>query len=308
MSDDLHQSTDNQHGVVERANAAEILSAQHIEALPVTWAGRFLYGCIPFRRRVVMANIQQVYADTLNDDQKVHLAKAFYSHVATCLKEFLWMRVISQKRLREMVEVRGHEHMLAVAAQQKGVLVLTGHFGNWELAPIGGILNFTQFQGQFHFIRRVLVNKFVERLVFKDYTDVGLNVIPQKNSLSRICDVLEQNHAVIFVMDQHAIVSNRDGIAVEFFGKKAGTYRSLATISQYTGVPVVPAANYRLPNGKHVLEFYPPIPYQDYPSRQEALYQNTRTYNQALERMILAHPEQWSWFHKRWKLKKKHLI
>jgi len=65
----------------------------------------------------------------------------------------------------------------------------------------------------------------------------------------------------------------------------------------------VPAAGYRLPNGKHVLEFYPPIAWRDYATQKEALYQNTKAYNEALERIILAHPEQWMWLHKRWKLK-----
>ncbi len=274
-----------------------------IAALRVTLAGRFLYSCVPFRRRVVLANIQQVFGEQLSQQEKIRLAQAFYSHVACTLKELVKMRFMSEQKIRNMVEVRGHEHLLKVAAEKKGVLVVTGHFGNWEMAPIGGILNFTEFQGHFHFIRRMLVNKFFERLFFRDYTQSGLNVIPQKNSLQRICDVLEQNHAVVFVLDQHASPVNRDGIAVEFFGKKAGTYRSLATISRYTGVPVVPAANYRLPNGKHVLEFYEPIAWQDYPKAHDALYYNTLAYNQALERIVLAHPEQWSWFHKRWKLK-----
>ena len=279
-----------------------------IAKLSITWAGRFLYSCVPYRRRVVLANINQVFGPQLDEQEKKHLAQSFYSHVVRTLKEMFLMRFMSQKQLRELVEVRGHEHLLAVAAQKKGVLVVTGHFGNWEMAPIGGILNFTQFQGQFHFIRRVLVNKFFERLFFNDYTQSGLNVIPQKNSLQRICDVLEKNHAVIFVLDQHASLVNRDGIAVEFFGKKAGTYRSLATISRYTGVPVVPAANYRLPNGKHVLEFYEPIAWQEKEKPHEALYYNTLAYNKALEQIILANPEQWSWFHKRWKLKETELV
>lgn len=128
-------------------------------------------------------------------------------------------------------------------------------------------------------------------------------MIPKKNSLDKVCAALEKNHAVIFVLDQHASLANRDGIAVEFFGTKAGTYRSLATLSRYTGVPVVPAAGYRLPNGKHVLEFYDPIPWKDYDTVSDSLYYNTLAYNQALERIILAHPEQWNWMHKRWKLK-----
>lgn len=212
------------------------------------------------------------------------------------------MRFMSEDTLRSRVEVRGHEKMLDVVAHGKGVLVLTGHFGNWELAPIGGVLNFKEFQGQFHFIRRTLAFKSLERFLFKRYYQAGLNVIPKKNSLDQVRQALDENHAVVFVLDQHASLVNRDGIAVEFFGKKAGTYRSLATFARYTNIPVVPAASYRLPNGKHVLEFYDAIHWVDYEGSQESLYQNTLAYNQALEKIVLAHPEQWNWMHKRWKL------
>ncbi len=264
--------------------------------------GRILYRFIPYRRRLILANIQQVFADKLAPAQQIHLAKAYYSHLATSLKEGVQLRFMSEQTLKDKVRVIGHEHMLAVIAQNKGVLVLTGHFGNWEFAPLGGVLNFKAFQGQFHFIRRTLRFKALERMMFNNYYKAGLNVIPKKNSLDKVCSALEQNHAVIFVLDQHASLVNRDGIAVEFFGKKAGTYRSLATLARHTAVPVVPAAGYRLADGTHVLEFFAPLPWRDYDSTQEALYQNTLAYNQALERIILTNPAQWNWMHRRWKL------
>lgn len=274
-----------------------------IKQLRLSWAGRLLYHVIPYRRKVVMANIEQVFGAKLTLQQKITLAKAFYSHLATSIREMLMLRFMSERALCERVEVRGYERLLAVAAEMRGVLVLTGHFGNWEFAPLGGIANFKQFQGQFHFIRRTLGSKILEKMLFRRYYEAGLHVIPKKNSLQQVCDALEQNHAVVFVLDQHASLANRDGVAAEFFGKKAGTYRSLASFSRHTGVPVVPAAGYRLPNGHHVLEFYDPIPWQDYGSTQESIYRNTLAYNQALERIILEHPEQWMWLHKRWKLK-----
>lgn len=277
--------------------------ARQISALPVSFLGRLLYKYVPYKRQVVMANIDRVYGEQLTKLQKKYLAISYYSHLLKSFKEALQLRFMSEKILRAQVEVRGYEHMLAVLAQQKGVLVLTGHFGNWEVAPIGGVLNFKEFQGQFHFIRRTLSIKLIERSLFKQYYQAGLNVIPKKNSLDKVCAALEKNHAVIFVLDQHASLVNRDGIAVEFFGEKAGTYRSLATLSRYTGVPVIPAAGYRLPNGTHVLEFHEPIPWKDYDNTADSLYQNTLAYNQALERLVLAHPEQWNWMHKRWKLK-----
>lgn len=264
--------------------------------------GKFLFHCIGYRKRLVLSNINQVFQNRLSLQEKKHLAKAYYSHLATSFKEGFQLRFMTEEQLSQQVSVLGHEHMLKIALQNKGVLVLTGHFGNWEYAPLGGILNFKEFSGQFHFIRKTLSIKAFERFLFKNYYKFGLNVIPSKNSLEKVCVALENGHAVIFVMDQHAMPANKDGIAVEFFGKKAGTYRSLATIARYTQIPVVPAAGYRLPNGKHVLEFFPPIEWQDYGSNAESLYQNTLKYNHALERIILANPAQWNWMHKRWKL------
>ncbi len=276
--------------------------AQQIAKTTVTWVGRLMYHCLPYRRRVIHQNIDQVYANRLTPQLKTHLAQAFYSHLLTSLKEMFLLRFMREATLRARVTVRGHEHLLAIAAANKGVLIVTGHFGSWEFAPLGGILNFKEFQGHFHFIRRTLRSKRIEKILFHRYLQAGLHVIPKQRALEQVMTALEKNHAVVFVLDQHASVANKDGIAVEFFGKAAGTYRSLASIARNTGIPVVPAASYRLNNKQHVLEFHAPIVWQEHANNQQSLYYNTLAYNQALERIILAHPEQWLWLHKRWKL------
>ena len=264
--------------------------------------GNFLYYCIPYRRKIILANIKQVFGDSLSPKQQVQLAKDFYAHLILSIKEMIQARFMSEEQLRSKVEVRGHQYLLDVASENKGVLILTGHFGSWEFAPLGGILNFKQFKGHFHFIRRTLGNKRLEKWLFGRYQRAGLHVINKDEALPHVRAALEQNHAVVFVLDQHASLANRDGVAVEFFGKKAGTYRSLASLSRHTGLPVVPAASYRLPNGKHVLEFHEPLYWQEYPSNQESIYRNTLAYNQALEKLVLANPAQWMWLHRRWKI------
>ena len=273
-----------------------------IAGLRITWAGRWAFRYCRYRRSIVRANMDQVYGDRLTPAQKTHLAQAFYSHLMTSIKETILLRFMSEKTLCSRVGVEGHERLLTVAEAGKGVLVVAAHMGSWEFAPLGGILNFKQFKGRFHFIRRTLGFKSIERFLFRRYYSAGLNVIPKQHALQQVKEALDQNHVVIFVLDQHASLINRDGVAVEFFGKKAGTYRSLASLSRYTGLPVVPAAGYRLPNGNHVLAFYDPIAWQEFGTTQESIYRNTLAYNQALERIILAHPEQWMWMHQRWKL------
>ena len=281
-------------------NTAEL--SNQIASLTVSRMGKWVYRYAGYRRRIVMANIDQVYGDRLNPSQKERLAQAFYSHLLKSIKETILLRFISEQTLKSRVRVEGHERLLSLAESGHGVLVLAAHMGSWEFAPLGGILNFKQFQGHFHFIRRTLKFKSLQRLLFRRYYQAGLNVIPKQEALLKVREALDNNHAVVFVLDQHASLVNRDGVAVEFFGKKAGTYRSLASLSRHTGLSVIPAAGYRLPNGHHVLAFYEPIQWQEYPSTQESIYRNTLAYNQALEKIILAHPEQWMWMHQRWKL------
>lgn len=269
---------------------------------PVSSWGRFMYRFFPYRKKVIMSNIEQVFANKLSDAAKRHLTVSFYTHFLKILKETWRFRFMSEAELIKSVRVEGHEHLLNVATQQNGVLVLTGHFGNWEFAPLGGILQFKEFKGHFHFIRKSIGFKPLENILFKRYFKAGLKIINKTNALNKITAALEQNHAVVFVLDQHATLANKDGIAVEFFGKKAGTYRSLAMVSRYTEVPVVPAASYRDSDNKHVLKFYPPISWQDANSSEQGLYENTKRYNEVLEKIILEHPEQWWWLHKRWKI------
>jgi KDO2-lipid IV(A) lauroyltransferase len=273
-----------------------------ILARPVNRWGSFMAKFLPYRKKVILANMDQVYGQDISSKAKNHLMTAFYSHFGQIILETFKLRFLSEQQLEDSVTIEGYQHLLDVAANGRGVLVLTGHFGNWEFAPLGGISQFKQFKGHFHFIRKSIGFKALENILFKRYFQAGLRIINKKNALDKILSALEQNHAVIFVMDQHATLANKDGIAVEFFGKKAGTYRSLAMVSYYADVPVVPAASYRTADNKHVLKFFEPVLWQDASDPEQALYENTLRYNQILEQIILEHPEQWWWLHKRWKL------
>jgi len=76
-----------------------------------------------------------------------------------------------------------------------------------------------------------------------------------------------------------------------------------ARLALTTGAPVIPACSWREPDGTHVLHFEEPLPLMECEDTSEAIRRNTRAYNAALERMLLAHPEQWIWMHRRWKIK-----
>jgi KDO2-lipid IV(A) lauroyltransferase len=198
-----------------------------------------------------------------------------------------------------MVRVENLESLEAALARGRGVLVVTGHFGNFEVATAAGLANYPHARGRFYFVRRPFKPRWLDDLVTRRFRRAGFGILPKRGGLDAILDRLAAGDLVVFPFDQHA--SRKDGVRVEFFGHPAGTFRSVAVLALTTGAPVVPASSWREPGGHHILRFEDPLPLVEDPDTNEAIRLNTRAYNAALERMILRHPEQWWWVHRRWK-------
>lgn len=261
--------------------------------------GRWVYRLLPVRRRVVLANLRLVFGRTLTEAEIVTLAQAHYAHLARSLMELLRFPFLSEAQRAALARVENVEACLRAHAMGKGVLILTGHLGNFELATVAAIRQFTQYRGQFHVLRRPVSPRWLERLLTRRFRQAGLEVLPKKGALDRLLDRLAAGDAVAFLMDQHA--GGRDGVRVDFFGHPAGTFRSLAIIALATGAPVVPMATWREPDGRHVLRFEEALVTVRCADANEAIRANTRAYNATLEQLVMRHPEQWFWVHRRWK-------
>ncbi len=266
----------------------------------VPWFGNWLYHLLPYRRGVVLENLRRVFGDVLPEGEIRRLAQAYYGHYARFLIELVRLPLMSAQRRKAWIRVENMEAPLRAHAQGKGMFLLTGHFGNFEVSTVAGITQFPQYQGKFHFVRRPLKPQLLNSLVTWRFRRAGFGTLTKRGSLEAIFDILSQGGVVVYVLDQHA--SARDGVEVDFFGHPAGTFKSLAILAMESGAPVVPASSWREPDGTHVIRFEEPLPLIECENAGEAIRRNTRAYNAVLERMLLRHPEQWIWMHRRWKL------
>jgi KDO2-lipid IV(A) lauroyltransferase len=227
------------------------------------------------------------------------LAQAHYAHLWRLGTEFVRFRFMPAARKRAMVRVENLDAFVRAFEAGKGVLILTGHFGNWEVSTVAGIQSYPQVHGRFHFVRRPIKPRWLDALVTRRFNAAGFGVIGKRGSLDAIVARLEAGDVVVFPFDQFA--HRPDGIDVEFFGQPVGTFRSLAILALATGAPVLPAASWREPGGRHVLRFEDPVPAVDIEDTNEAIRRTTRAYNAALETLILRHPDQWWWVHRRFR-------
>ena len=282
----------------DRSSAAAVALALPMRT-EVPLSGKLLYHLLPYRRKVVRENIARVFGETISSDEITRLTQAHYGHIWRLAMEFLRFPLLSKSQRAELVRVENVDALLKAHALGKGVLLLTGHFGNFEVATAAGIAQFPEAHGRFHFVRRPFKPRWLENFVYRRSRRLGFGHLPKQASLDLFLERLAAGDIILFPFDQHA--AGRDGIEVDFFGHPAGTFRSLALIARATGAPVVPASTWREPDGRHVLRFeeaLTTIKCEDY---DEETRRNTRAYNAVLERLILRHPEQWWWMHRRWK-------
>jgi KDO2-lipid IV(A) lauroyltransferase len=268
-------------------------------ATSVPLVGRMLFHLLPFRRSVVLENLRRVFGDNVPAEEIERLAQAHYAHLAKLGGEFFKFRWLSSEKKRALVRVENLDAFVAAFRKGKGVLILTGHFGNWEVATVAGIQNYPEVHGRFHFIRRPIKPRWLDALVTRRFNRAGFGVVGKRGSLDQIVERLEAGDVIVFPFDQYA--HRPDGIDVEFFGHPAGTFKSLAIIALATGSPVLPASSWREPDGGHVLRFEEPVAPVEDDNTNEAIRKTTRVFNAALERLVLRHPEQWYWVHRRWK-------
>jgi KDO2-lipid IV(A) lauroyltransferase len=272
-------------------------------ALPETAAapraGRLVFRLLPFRRRVVLDNLRRVFGEAVSAEEIKRLAQAHYAHLWRLAGEFLSFRWRSAEGKRALVDVENVDVFRRALERGKGILVLTGHFGNWEVATVAGLTCFPQLRGRIHFVRRQIKPRWLDRFVAWRFRRAGFGVLPKRGSLDAILDALAAGDAIVFPFDQHA--GPPDGIEVDFFGYPAWTFKSLALLALASDAQVLPAASWRKPDGRHVLRFEEPLAPLPGADAGAEIRRNTRAYNAALERLILRHPEQWYWVHRRWK-------
>ncbi len=282
----------------EGPHASAVATAEPLATDPPA-LGRWIYRWLPIRRAVILDNLRRAFGAVTTEAEIRRLAEAHYAHVARTIGETLRFPFLSDAKRTALTRAENLEVIRGAAAKGKGVLIVTGHFGNWEVATVSGIRSFPEYRGRFHFVRRPLRPAWLDRLATVRFRRAGLGVLPKRGALDAILERLAAGDVVVFVLDQHA--GGRDGVPVEFFGARAHTFRSLATIALASGAPVVSATTWREPDGRHVLHFERELPRIEDEDPGREVRRNTQAYNDELERLVVRRPEQWFWIHRRWK-------
>lgn len=258
------------------------------------WGSLWFYA-IPYRKKVIFENLSTAFPD-LSRTEKRELARKFCVHLVYTLIEFFRIPRYARRGFKNFVRTEGLENYYKAKEEHRGVLCLAGHLGSFEL-----IIAAMADELQPEWVGAVVKSfpKNIAVLVDRIRKATPFHLIPAKGGMKSIQEALDQNGAVVFVLDQNA--TRKLGVFVDFFGKPACTMTGLATVALRTGAPVIAASAYREAPGKHVLKVFPPIPLEEKGDVHETIAHMTAVYTRFLEKEIKEHPEQWLWSHKRWR-------
>jgi KDO2-lipid IV(A) lauroyltransferase len=291
--EDISISLSHTHG---QAIAMAVAIRKDFEAPLI---GKLIYRLLPIRRRLILANLQRVYGNTLTAKEIKAIAQAHYAHFVRMGLEFVQFQFLSKAQREARARVENAELIINTLSKGQGAIILTGHFGNFATAIAAGSASFPEARGRFYFVRRPLQPQWVDSLIGKHFERSGFSSLPKRGSMEAILDCLEAGNALVFPFDQFA--TGKGSIKVDFFGYPTGTFRSLALIALTSRAPVFPASSWRDENGNQVVRFEEALHLVEAASAKEEIRLNTRLFNASLERLVLRHPDQWWWVHRRWR-------
>jgi KDO2-lipid IV(A) lauroyltransferase len=234
----------------------------------------------------------------MGDAEASRITRRCYRQLGTSAAEFVHLPRMDEAYVRGHVRIEGVEHV-RTAMRERGqpVMVMTGHFGNWELQSHA----YARLFGPMAFIVRPLRNGVLDRIVTERRELAGNIAIRKEDSAKEVMRLLRRGVLVGILIDQN--VDRRKGIPVDLFTRKAYTTFGIARLALAMRAAIVSGFIYRDPERKfhHVLRFGPPVGIDYDAPREEEVVRVTRRCNGELERAIREAPEMWMWFQKRWK-------
>ena len=201
---------------------------------------------------------------------------------------------MSPETLHQLVTFEGREHIDKALAQGRGAIILTAHFGNWELLGASLLAHGYTIRG----ITRQLRSKRLEAIVSSYREKVGWQGIDRDRAVREVLRCLNRNELIAILAD---VDTHTRGIFVDFFGKPAYTPYSPVAFALKTGAAILPTFIVRQPDNSHRAIIEAPLPLQQSGEKEEDLLVNTQQFTKVIESYIRRYPEQWIWMHERWK-------
>src|SRR3989338_2903493 len=248
----------------------------------------------PKRTQAGLMNLRAAFDGALPPEEAGRLIRRCYRQLGAGLMELLRLPVMDRAYVDRYISVEGRRHFEQAMAGGRPVILLTGHYGNWELSSIAAALHgypivaLARAQQKLPKLYRLLVSYRESK---------GCTIVHKGGAMKRLIAALDTRRLVGIVGDQ----ASRQGLLVDFFGRPALFATGPFALAHSKDALILPAFMHRVRGPFHRLVIEPPISLRRELPEAEAVRQGISEFAAVLTRHILEDPAQWLWMHKRWK-------
>ena len=271
-------------------------------AVPRRWAravgagiGALAYRLLGRLRKVGLTNLALAFPEK-SPAEREQILRRLYRNLGWLLAEFCQMPRYTLDNTRAFIRYEGLDHYLAARDRGKGVLILTGHLGAWELSSY-----YHSLMGHpMSMVIRRLDNARVDKLV-NDIRCLHGNRVLHKDDFARgLLAAMRQGETVGILMDTN--MTPPQGVFVPFFSHLACTASGMARVALRTGAAVLPGFMlWEESEQKYVLHFGEAIDVTSTGNDEQDVLDNTARFTAVIEDWIRRYSDQWLWVHRRWK-------
>jgi Kdo2-lipid IVA lauroyltransferase/acyltransferase len=256
--------------------------------------GVLLFNIWRSRRRIALDNIRKSFAELQGGETPQEIVRKNFRNLGRSFAEVIKVAAGMGNQVIQTVEVEGLEHLHAAEAAGRGVLLITGHCGNWEL--MGIVLSARG--ARISIVARKINNPYLNRFFEMVRTRHGNRIIYKQGAIKSLMRALKRGESAGILMDQ--AVLHDEGFVLEFLGRPAWTSKAPALIARKTGAAVIPGFIHRTERGHKVI-LHPPISLSESKDAEAAIREDTHNFSKAVEEFIKQYPSEWLWIHRRWK-------
>ncbi len=246
-------------------------------------------------RPIAVKNLEIAFPE-LDRAARIEILDAMYRNWGRVIAEWPHAGKLNRANVENFVTYDGIENLnqALLLAEKRGAIILTAHYGNFELLPLAH----SMYGHRLAMIHRPLRNPSIDREIRRVRTSFGAEIIERKQAGLALVKYLRRKWQVAVALD----LDVRDGVFVDFFEMKACTSDGVARIAMATRAPVVPAFMVRDGDSpRHRITVLPAMEMVSGRDREECVLENTQRMTTAIEMMIRRHPDHWNWIHRRWK-------
>ena len=245
-------------------------------------------------KRIVRRNLKFTHPQW-SENHIRKLTLRIFQNMGITILEICQMTCFSKEDILQKVRIRGKENLLNTTKSPKGVIMISAHIGNWEMCHL--FLSSYLQKSQVVVARNQPV--FIERIINKLRTSTGNTIISKKGAMIKLVRTLRKGKMIGILIDQGT--SRREGVDVTFLGRNTYATHAASLLAARYNCPVLPVYCIRESDAELTVIVEPALKLNKTADVRADLQTNTQIMTDSVEKIISLYPEQWFWFHKRWK-------